>query len=518
MTSIASEVDCGSADTGARLDASRRWRDALLAMCAGAVMLLALFASDTRDLVGIWLHASTFNHCALIPFLAIWLAWQRRDEIVHVPPSGSWLGFVPMAAGALLWMLGDAGGVALARQAGLVVMLQALVPLCLGLALTRALLFPVAYLLFMVPVGEELLPVLQTLTARMSMALLDLAGIPAHIEGIFITTPNGYYKVAEACAGVKFLVAMVAYGALVANMCFRSWPRRVAFLLACVAVPILANGVRAFATMYVGYLTTADTASGFDHVLYGWFFFAAVMALVMAMAWPFFDRKLTDPWLTSGVGASARPNVGKRPVIVAMLLPVLALGWSSASSAIGRVPLSGPVTLPDIPGWTRTQTTDTPDWTPHYKGANHLVIGHYAGPRGERVDLAIILYAWQEEGRELVGYGQGAAGLDARRWVWSSAGPMIKDAHTEYLTAPGPVRRLAATWYVAGGRTTGSALRVKLDTMTARLFGRNQAVGAVIVSAQDRDGKAADDTVRAFANALGNPGQLATRAISDARR
>jgi exosortase/archaeosortase family protein len=117
----------------------------------------------------------------------------------------------------------------------------------------------------------------------MSMAMLDMVGIPAHIEGIFITTPNGYYKVAEACAGVKFLVAMVAYGALVANMCFRAWSRRIAFMAACIIIPILANGVRAFATMYVGYLTTADTASSFDHVFYGWFFFAMVMALVMAL-------------------------------------------------------------------------------------------------------------------------------------------------------------------------------------------------------------------------------------------
>ena len=92
---------------------------------------------------------------------------------------------------------------------------------------------------------------MQTVTAEIAIVLLGLTGVPAHLEGIFITTPTGYFEVAEACAGVKFLIAMVAFGALVANVCFRSWPRRIAFLAAAIVVPILANGVRAWGTIYI---------------------------------------------------------------------------------------------------------------------------------------------------------------------------------------------------------------------------------------------------------------------------
>lgn len=495
------------------------WRAAMVQMAIAAVFLCLVFASDLRDMVTIWFTASTYNHCALIPALSGWLAWQRRDEIVLVTPRPSFAGLLLLAAGAMLWLLGDAGEVAVARQAAVVLMLQSLVPLCLGLTLSRALLFPVAYLLFCVPIGEELLPVLQTLTAKMSMAMLSLFGIPAHIEGIFITTPNGYYKVAEACAGVKFLVAMLAYGALVANMCFRRLSRRLAFMAACVIVPILANGVRAFATMYVGYLTTADAASGFDHVLYGWFFFAIVMALVMAMAWPFFDRKMTDPWLARPLVPEAGPVRHVSTILLPAILTVLApVGWSQASAAIGRVAMLSPVGLPDVSGWSRVEPKGLVPWTPRYAGADHLVIGHYADGKGHVVDLTLVLYASQSEGREIVGYGQGAAGLDADRWVWSSAGPMIDNARTEYVTAPGAIRRLAATWYVTGDRATGSPLRVKADTMMSRLFGRDQAIAAVIISAQDREGVPAEAAVRAFATRLGAPEQVAARAIAEARR
>merc|ERR1711969_289181 len=89
---------------------------------------------------------------------------------------------------------------------------------------------------------------------------------------------------------------MAAYGVLVCNVCFRSWRRRILFLTGALGLSILANGVRAYATILVAHLTTVDAAVGFDHVVYGWIFFAIIMIVVMAVAWPFFDRKPGDPW------------------------------------------------------------------------------------------------------------------------------------------------------------------------------------------------------------------------------
>jgi exosortase/archaeosortase family protein len=88
---------------------------------------------------------------------------------------------------------------------------------------------------------------------------------------------------------------MVAFGVLAANVCFRSWWRRFVLLVVCVVVPVLANGVRAWGTVYVAQIKGAAYASGFDHIVYGWFFFAAVIAAIIALSWPFFDRASTIP-------------------------------------------------------------------------------------------------------------------------------------------------------------------------------------------------------------------------------
>ncbi|HEX8534565.1 MAG TPA: exosortase A, partial [Allosphingosinicella sp.] len=274
--------------------AGQGWRPHLIALGALAASVLLLFLRDASGMVRIWLESETFNHCALILPIIGWLVWQRLPELRQLQPSAWAPGLLLVAAGAAGWLLGDAGSVAVARHAGLVLMLQGSVVACLGKQVACALAFPIFYAIFLIPAGDELVPPMQTLTAQMCMALLGLVGLPAHIEGVFITTPTGYFEVAEACSGVQFLIAMIAYGALVANVCFRSWSRRLLFMAAAILIPVLANGVRAWGTIYIAHLTSNDFAAGFDHVFYGWIFFALVIALLMAAGWPFFDRKPGD--------------------------------------------------------------------------------------------------------------------------------------------------------------------------------------------------------------------------------
>ena len=70
---------------------------------------------------------------------------------------------------------------------------------------------------------------------------------------------------------------------------FQSWSRRAILMVASGIVPVLANGVRAWGTIYIAQCAGVEFAAGFDHIVYGWVFFAIVVALVLAAAWPFFE-------------------------------------------------------------------------------------------------------------------------------------------------------------------------------------------------------------------------------------
>ena len=476
-----------------------QWRRHAIVLAATLIVLITLFARDAGAMAWQWWNSSTYGHCLFILPLIAWLVWQRRHEVAQVTPRAWAPGLVAVGIAAFGWLIGEAAGVALIRHAALIAMVQAMVLTVLGPAALRALLFPVFYLIFLVPVGDEFVPQMQTLTARMTMGLLHLAQVPAHIDGVFITIPKGWFEVAEACAGVKFLVAMVAYGALVANVCFKSWSRRALFMLLCVVAPTLANGVRAFGTIYAAHLTSVAAATGFDHLVYGWFFFGFVMLLVMGVSWRFFDRGLNDPWLdtlSNVVGKPRRPGPVAAAAIGVVLIPIL---WNGTVIAAGRQPLPHVVALPDVPGWSRVPIAGGYPWTPRFDGADHRLLGRYRNAQGQQVDVAIALYGWQAEGRKIVGFAQGA--IDpASKWAWAAHARAPRGGKAEQMRGPGKVMREAVTFYVLGGGATGDAMTVKWRTLQGRLLGGDQDAAVVIVSAQ---GGAARPAIDAFLGALG---------------
>lgn len=271
------------------------WRRplALLALLWAAIAIL--FMRDIAHMVSIWWSSSTYHHILLIPLLLMWLVADRARLVVTLRPS-PWLpGALPLLGALGVWAAGQGADIALLRHLGTVLMLQAAVAAALGPLLVRALAFPMAYALFLIPFGDEIVPFFQHLTAQLTMPLLALAGIPARLDGLYITTPSGMFVVAEACSGVMFLVAMAAFAALAANLCFRSWNRRIIFVAGALVATIIANALRAFGTIVIAENYGHDYARGFDHLIYGWLFFAVTIAAIMLVARRWFDRPANDP-------------------------------------------------------------------------------------------------------------------------------------------------------------------------------------------------------------------------------
>ena len=492
------------------------WRSPLIALAIIIISLLAIFHRDVADMASIWWNASTFTHCLFIIPISAWLVWQREEEVSALTPRSWPPGLALIALGGFVWVIGEAAGVALFRHAALVFMIQASVLTLLGPKVTRGLLFPLFYLCFLVPFGEEFVPQLQTITAKLTIALLGVSGIPFQVDGVFIRTQSGLFEVAEACSGVKFLVAMVAYGALAANVCFKSWPRRAAFMVLCVIVPILANGVRAFGTIYISELTSIAFAASVDHVVYGWFFFAFVMILVMAISWKFFDRGINDPWIPDvkpDEVKSRPPRIGL--VVAAVAIAFAPMAWQTAVASSGRSPMPNEITLPDVPGWQGVPIVQTFPWWPRFDGADHRTMVQYQNAQGARVELAVAVFAWQEEKREIVGYGQGAYDPDTR-WAWTSNTSAPNHGQAVRIMAPG-VAREVASFYVLGGLTTGDPFEVKIETLKNRLLGGDQAAVAVLVSAEDSAGKPSRTAIDAFLKDLGPVELLAARVVKTAR-
>lgn len=456
-----------------------------------------------------WWDISTYNHIVLIPPILGWLVWQRWLELRKLEPTIWWLGLVPLAGAALLWVLGAISGLDIASQAGAVAMIGAAVPLLLGPRVSAGLVFPLCYLAFLVPFGEELVTILQTITARITIDLTHLSGIPAVIDGVFIDTPVGLFEVAEACSGVKFLIAMVAFGVLCANVCFLSWRRRFIMMLACVVVPVLANGVRAWGTIYAAQIYGVEKAAGIDHIIYGWIFFAVVLGLVILGAWRFFDRPMNAPMIDAQAIADAtwldrleRQRMPAAGALAGILLIIGgALGWATVSDRLAA-PLPSHIDLPAVRGWTRADYTPRIWWEPRAGGANHRLLGRYRDGAGHQVDVFVALYSGQGEGREAGGFGQGAL-MPQSPWSWQSPGPGIGEGKSERLLGGGKVERVAVTWYRTGNLFSGSNAHLKLAVIADHLLLRMRPTAVLILSAEDMPRGSAQRAIEHFRAATG---------------
>ena len=486
------------------------WRRGLIPLWLSWALIAAIFASDWITIATLAWDKSTFNHILLIPLILIWLVTQRWQQLRQLEPSAWWPGLLLSAAGMVMWLLGAFSGLDAARQLGAVLLLISTVPLFLGLRVSAGLTFPLFYGLLLVPLGEELVPALQMITAEITVFLVSLSGILAEVDGVFIDTPAGLFEVAEACSGVKFLIAMIALGLFVANVCFISWRRRALFLTACVVVPILANGIRAFATIYVAQSIGAEAAVGFDHLIYGWFFFGIVMAILLAGAWKFFDRPPGAPMIDADKirdSAVLRRIDGQRGIAV---IPALALlvglavsvqAWAKAADALAA-PLPHQITLPMVDGWQIVEHTPQLAWEPQAQGAEHRLMGRYENAEGQQVDVFYALYSSQGEGREAGGFGQGAL-TPGGRWSWQSPAARIANGRSEWLRGDNGQLRLAVTWYRSGNALTGSNVRLKITNMFDRIRLRAPATAMLILSAIDSENMSSTEAVRTFLDDAG---------------
>jgi exosortase A len=465
------------------------WRRHGIALAVVAVLILLTFRTDVADLVHIWWTSTTFGHCLFIGPVIAWLVWQRRTELAGLTPTGWWPGIALVAIGGGGWLMGDAASVGFARQLGLVMMLQGAVVTILGPNVARGLLFPLAYAFFLVPFGEGLEPPLQTVTVAIVMPLLHLVGVPAVVDGVLIHAGRYYFEVAEACSGAKFVIAMVAFGVLVANLCFVSWRRRAVFLVVSVVVPVIANGFRAFGTIWAADLTSVEAATGIDHIVYGWVFFALVMAGVLAIGWRWFDRAPEDPAFNPPELQATPRHRTDLAIATALVLATVAAcpAWSAAVASRAQ-PLPAHIDLPEIPGWHRVPISARAPWTPYYPGADHYLFGRYADAAGAQVDMNIAVFGSQHEGKELIAYGTGVL-REEDRWVRVADLPEIAGGSVMRITAPGPVERIVATWYRVGDTTTQDETLVKIETMKARLLGGPQRAVAIHLSVEGADAR-----------------------------
>jgi exosortase A len=247
----------------------------------GALLLL-LYRETTMSMVDIWSRSDTFAHGFLILPIAIWLVWTRRELLAAVQPEPAWWVALLIIPPGMAWLLAWLVDVVVGQQLALVAILIVGSWAILGHRLAGVLAFPLFFLFFAVPMGEGLIAPMMEFTATSTVWLIKMSGIPVYREGLMFALPTGSWSVVEACSGVRYIIASVTVGVLYAYLTYRSWTRRVIFVLVSAIVPVFANTLRAYIIVMLGHFSNMKIATGADHLIYGWVFFGIV---IFVMFW-----------------------------------------------------------------------------------------------------------------------------------------------------------------------------------------------------------------------------------------
>ncbi|MEZ5931847.1 MAG: exosortase A [Alphaproteobacteria bacterium] len=473
------------------------WRLPLAVLLLTIGLLLLVTARSVETMVSLWMAVTTYNHCFLVLPIALVLIWQKRAQLAQMTPREDLLALIPLAAFALLWLIGRAGQIQLFEHVALIGMAISLVVALLGREVGRTIAFALAFLLFMVPFGDVFVPALQQFTASFAVGLLSLLNIPVFHDGIMIETPSGLFEVAEACAGIRFLIANVMIGALFAYLAMGRLWKWLLFMTIAVLLPIIANGFRAFGIILIAYLTDNEYAAGVDHLVYGWGFFAAIMLAFLAIGnamadWPSpAEDEEDDP--AERPGRAAWRPVAALPVIALVAAAPLYAGvvFSEEAETAGIDPklLLDPAL--DLGPACKADLAAFGNWRPDFASAD-LIQELTIDCGGRPVDLALAYYTHEREGAELIQHGNRLA--DGESWTriassWHAPEidglPAVLRKEELYGRAAGD--RVVLAWYWIGGRQVAKDWQAKAYRLYRKLLGKDEPAALIAISAPYAD-------------------------------
>ena len=269
----------------------------------------ALFALLCALSVGLWyktlvatfqlaMRADAYSQILLaIPLSAFLLAIEfRKRKAVAIPARLPGTGLLLLSLGlALLGLNGTRSGFA-AADVRLAVEMSALVlwcigafVLCFGTGITRRCLFPLLFLLWLVPmphaVVDAIVAILQRGTASLTHAMLVAVGIPVRQQGDLLSLPGLTIEVAAECSSIRSSLLLVMSSMVMAYLLLRSfWGRSIVILLAA-PIAVAKNGLRVFTLSVLSAYVNPDVMDGHLHRQGGVLFLAIALLLLLALIW-----------------------------------------------------------------------------------------------------------------------------------------------------------------------------------------------------------------------------------------
>lgn len=449
-----------------------------------------IFLDGITTAYRVWVVSEIFNHCLFILPCAMYFMYRKRYELIQTTFTPTLLPFLVLIPCLFVQLFGLVGDIKVLMHMATFTALPVLIWSLIGHQAAKVIAFPLLFILFCVPIGEQLVPHLQELTTDIAVPLLELTGVPIFRNGLYLDIPEGQFLVAEACSGISFLISSIVFGFFYSYISFNSFKKRAIFVVLSVLVPLLANALRVYGIVLTGHLSNMEHAVGTDHLVYGGVFFGIVLFILIIIGERFRD-KVPAPLGKNDIDTSLikTDKYSTLPFVAFLALALVQQIWFYQVTHQPTDTVLNPASANANTAIAFNQTR-IENWQPQFKSADSQISGKFES------DLVIDAYVFYYHGSGSKGELISSAHrlFDSQRWSLAKNQTVNINGQPTTLSEVAGTRgqrRYILHWYEIAGRQFNSSAKAKLYQAYLLMFGQDASGAKILLSVpQSNEAKA----------------------------
>ncbi|UCH21523.1 MAG: EpsI family protein [Deltaproteobacteria bacterium] len=315
------------------------------------LILIAAFVTGylgtCASLVKIWLKDGDYAYAFAIPLIAGYIIWSRRHLIAQTRTETNWMGGVFLIVFLVFSLYGILGSSPSAVRFTIPLIILSLILFCYGRQMLKILAFPVALLIFMIPlptlVQTQIGVPLQLVSTKLGEYILRLSGVTVFVEGNLIDLGVTTLQVVEACSGLRYILPLLALGVVFIHFFEHVRWKQIVLILSTIPTAIISNALRIGITGFLAQNYNLRIAEGFFHGFSGWLIFVFalgalfVIYAIIRLLFPSSSEETESPVNLKGQLPASNSVHHTMAVIVSAVLLIVVGILSYATAALPPV-------------------------------------------------------------------------------------------------------------------------------------------------------------------------------------
>lgn len=385
-----------------------------LAVLTAAFLVLAVLAhyGGLAELVKRWSSQEEYSHGFFIPALSAWILWNRRDAVLETLGNGTSFGYVVLIPTLLVLAIGELSALFILVQLSFIASLAGFALLVGGWRLLQLASFPIAFLIFAIPlpyfIDSTLSWRMQLVSSAWGVGFLRVFNIPVFLQGNVIDLGLYQLQVVEACSGLRYLYPLMSLGVLAAYLFKAPLWQRILIFLSTIPITILMNSFRIGMIGVSVNIWGIEMAEGALHFFEGWVIFMTCALLLFAEIWllnRLNGRKDVFNYIGFPPPADNTPlpqffSRAAKPAMAACgLVAVAVLGLQFLDNRVETLPKRQP--LASFPlvldGWSAQERSLDP-LVESALGVDDYILANFSKERNAPVNFYVAFYESQRKG------------------------------------------------------------------------------------------------------------------------